>query len=258
MPQISKHAIVEPTARLADDVRIGPFSYVGPDVRVGSGCVIDNNVTIVGRTVLGDRTRVFPLAVIGAPAPHENEPGECILGEANAVREHVTIYSGIDSPTRIGNHNLIMIASQIGSGAIIGDHGIFDNYVQIGPHSYVEDYVRMSGFAAVGPGVKVGAYCFIAGYTRVDDDTPPYAMIQGFPVRVRGVNTRNLQVCGFGQSDIHALKAAFRELFNGRGSDVNEQVLQRMEADVDLNQHVRRLTKAIRSALETAGERSDD
>ena len=257
MPKISPKAIVESSAEPADDVVVGPFCYIGPDVRIGPGCVIDNNVTVVGRTTLGSRTRVFPLAVIGAAAPHETVPGECILGEANAIREHVTIYAGIDSPTRIGNDNLIMIASQIGSGAILGDHGIFDNYSQIGPHAYIEDYVRMSGYAAVAPGVKVGGYSFVAGYASVDRDAPPYAMLQGLPVRVRGANTRNLKACGFGERDIHALKAAFRELFNGPAGEVNVKALKRIEADRDANGHVRKLAKAVRDGLDSQGEPAD-
>lgn len=248
MPEISPKAIVEPAAVLADDARVGPFAYVGPDVRIAPGCVIENNATVVGRTALGSRTRVFPMAVVGAPAPGEDAPGECFLGEANAVREHVTIYAGIDSATRIGNHNLIMIASQIGSGAVIGDHGIFDNCSQIGAQADIEDYVRTSGFAAVLPGAKVGAYSFIAAYAGVVRDAPPYAMLQGFPVRVRGVNTRNLKACGFGEDDIHALKAAFRELFNGRAGEVNARALKRLAADPDTNPHVRKLVRALREA----------
>ena len=64
MPEISKQAIVEKGAKIADDVKIGPFTYIGPHVKIGPGCIIQNNVTIAGRTTLGDRNRVFPMAVI--------------------------------------------------------------------------------------------------------------------------------------------------------------------------------------------------
>jgi len=249
MPEISPNAIVEDTAALAGDVRVGPFSYVGPDVRIAPGCVIENNATVVGRTTLGAGTHVFPMAVVGAPPAGDAPAGECLLGEANAVREHVTIFAGTGRPTRIGNHNLIMIASQIGAGAQIGDHGIFDNCTQIGPGATIEDYVRMSGFASVGPEVGVGAYSFVAGYAGVKADAPPYAMLQGFPVRVRGVNSRNLKACGFGEDDIHALKGAFRELFNGRSSEVNRGAMKRMAGDGDLNPYVRKLVGAVAAAL---------
>jgi UDP-N-acetylglucosamine acyltransferase len=253
MPEISPHAIVEPTAEVADDVAIGPFCYVGPRVRIGSGCRIANNVTLLGHTTLGQRTEVFPMSVIGAAPPGAGEAdGQCVLGEANAIREHVTIYAGADKPTRIGNHNLIMIASQIDPGAQLGDHGIFDNCTKIGASAIIEDYVRMSGFAAVADGARVGAYSFVAGYAGVQNDAPPYAMLQGFPVRVRGLNTRNLKACGFGEQDIHALKAAFRELFNGRGVEVKRDALDRLAREANVNPYVRKLTDALKAAAAKA------
>ena len=254
MPEISPHAIIEPTAEIADDVKIGPFSYVGPNVRIGPGSRIANNVTIQGRTTLGQRTTVFPMSVIGSAATDADaEAPVCVLGEANAIREHVTIWGGVEKPTIIGNHNLIMISSQVGAGATLGDHGIFDNCTKIGAGAVIEDYVRMSGFAAVADGVNVGAYAFVAGYAGVISNSPPYAMLQGYPVRVRGLNTRNLKACGFGEQSIHALKSAFRELFNGRGQEVKLDVLKRLAGDPKTNQYVRRLTDALQAALHKAG-----
>lgn len=249
MARISPNAIVSETAELADDVTVGPFCYIGPDVRIGPGCRIDNNATILGRTTLGAGTQVFPMAVVGA-SPAVGEEGQCVIGDANAIREHVTICAGAGEPTRIGNHNLLMIASQVGAGAAIGDHGIFDNYSQIGAGSVIEDYVRTSGFASVAEGVRLGAYSFVAGYGGVLRDAPPYAMLQGCPVRVRGVNSRNLKACGFGREDIHALKGAFRELFNGHGIEINAKVLERLSGDKKLNPYVRRLIEAVEAGRE--------
>lgn len=257
MPNISPHAIVDPKAELAGDVTVGPFTAIGPHVRVEAGCRIAGNVTLVGRTTLGAGTRVYPMSVIGAPAPAcEDESGECILGEANAIREHVTICAGRPGqPTNIGNHNLIMIACSIGPGAQVGNQGIFDNLSAINGGAFIEDYVRMSGCATVAGGVRVGAYSFIAGYTLVENDAPPYAMLQGTPVRVRGINSRNLKACGFGESDIHALKAAFRDLYDGGSSQVDAKALAKLEKARDLNAYVRRLVESLRAAERQAAQR---
>ncbi len=254
MAEISPHAIVEPTAEVAEDVTIGPFCYIGPKVRIYPGCRIANNVTLLGQTTLGQRTEVFPMSVIGAAERGADETqGQCVLGEANVVREHVTIYAGLEEPTRIGNHNLIMIASQIGPAARLGDHGIFDNCTKIGARAVIEDYVRMSGFAAAGHGSRVGAYSFVAGYAGIDNDAPPFAMLQGYPVRVRGLNTRNLKACGFGERDIHELKAAFRELFNGRSPEVNREALARLANDANAGPHIRKLADALQAGLDKVG-----
>ena len=243
MPQISRYAVAESGAHLAEDVQVGPFAYVGPEVVLGPGCVLDAGATVTGRTSLGAKCRVFPMAVVGA-APEGSPVGQCVMGEANTIREHVTVCGGAEEPTRIGNDNLIMIGCLIGPGVIIGDHGIFTNYTHVSGPSVIEDYVRTSAFTTVLPGARVGAYSFLAGYTGIEGTAPPFAMLQGYPYRVRGVNTENLRRCGFGDDDIRALKEAFRQLFNGTAGRPEEKLIRKMLAQKDLNPHVRRMIES--------------
>jgi UDP-N-acetylglucosamine acyltransferase len=243
MPRISPQAIIEKGAELADDVTVGPFSYVGPHVRVGAGTVIENNVSIVGHTVLGRNNHVFPMCVIGAGADAAPE-GACVIGDANALREHVTICCGKE-PTRVGRDNLIMVDSHVGPGAVVGDHCILANCTHVGAGGRVEDYVGTSAFIVVEPGAKVGSYTFVAGFAGVDRDAPPFAIIEGFPFRVRGVNTRHLKRCGFGEEDIGALKQAFHEIFNGEDLHPNEAAVQKIARAPRPNQHVSRLLDAL-------------
>ncbi len=37
MPKISPLAVVDPKATIADDVEVGPFCVIGPDVTIGAG-----------------------------------------------------------------------------------------------------------------------------------------------------------------------------------------------------------------------------
>ena len=53
MADIHSSAIVSPEAQLADDVSVGPFCVIGPDVVMDAGCVLHNSVTVEGRTHLG-------------------------------------------------------------------------------------------------------------------------------------------------------------------------------------------------------------
>ena len=262
MSEISSLAVIEEGAVLAEDVCVGPFTYVGPEVRLGPGCVIENNVTLTGKTQLGANNHVSPMAVIGArPVDDDGKPctlsGECIIGEANAIREHTVIYGGRDGPTRIGSDNLIMVGCQIGQGASIGDHEAFANWTSILAGAVIEDYVRTSAFPIVQENIRVGAYTFIGGYTRVDRDAPPYAMILGQPFRVRGVNTHNLRRLGFEQADIRALKRAFRDLYNGAGRGIDRDVLERLLGDPDSPPPVLRLARAAAAGLESAGDPDD-
>ncbi|MBJ7327264.1 MAG: N-acetyltransferase, partial [Chthoniobacterales bacterium] len=42
-------AIVAEGAKLAADVQVGPFSIIGPDVQIGSGCTIGAHVVLEHR-----------------------------------------------------------------------------------------------------------------------------------------------------------------------------------------------------------------
>jgi UDP-N-acetylglucosamine acyltransferase len=245
MTRISPQAIVEKGAQLADDVTVGPFSYVGAHVRVGAGSTVGNNVSLVGHTVLGRNNHVFPLCMIGAGADAHGEGG-VVIGDANALREHVTIYGGRKEPTRIGGDNLVMVDCHLGAGAVVGDHCIFANCTHVGEGGKVEDYVRTSAFATIEPGARVGAYTFIAGFTGIDRDAPPFAMVQGFPFRVRGVNTQNLKRCGFGEEDIQALKQAFHEIYSGEDGHPNEEAIAKIARSPKVNPHVLKFLETVR------------
>jgi len=258
MADISPYSIVEKGAKIARNVRIGPFCYIGPNVSIGAGTVIESNVTIVGATEIGEQNRVFPMAVIGTTHEGDDVKGRCVIGNANSIREHVAVYAGAGrKPTKIGQNNLVMIASQVGSGATLGDHGIFANCTHIAPGAIIEDYVRTSAFTFVGRDVTVGAYTFVAGFVQVDHDAPPYAMLQGSPYRVRGVNSHNLKACGFGEADIRELKRVFRDLFNGEGN-LDEEVLARLRKDRKANSYVKTLLKYFTNTNTPPRESDDD
>jgi len=62
---IDPRAIVDPAARLADDVEVGPFSIIGPDVEIGEGTVIGPHVIVRGPTRIGKNNKIFQFASIG-------------------------------------------------------------------------------------------------------------------------------------------------------------------------------------------------
>jgi UDP-N-acetylglucosamine acyltransferase len=246
MPKVSPQATVEKGAQLAADVVVGPFSYVGPQARIGAGCVIESNVTIIGPVVLGRKNHVFPMCVIGA-GDDSGERGSITLGDGNSIREHVTICGGAGAATTIGRDTLIMIESHVGAGAVVGDHCIFANCTHVGPGAKIEDYVGSSAFASVEPGIRVGAYTFIAGFTGIDRDAPPYAIVWGYPYRVRGVNTQKLKRCGFDDEDIQALKQAFHQIFNGGDDGAVEKAIQQLPRTLAANPRVQTLLEALRN-----------
>ena len=64
-PVISKLADVDPRAEIGGGVVIGPFCVVGPNVRIGAGTRLLNNVSVLGHVTMGRECVVHPGAVVG-------------------------------------------------------------------------------------------------------------------------------------------------------------------------------------------------
>ena len=114
MSLIDPRAIIDPAARLADDVQVGPWSIIGPDVEIGEGTVIASHVVIKGPTRIGRHNRIYQFSSVGEDTPdlkYKGEPTRLVIGDHNVIREGVTIHRGTvqdRSETTIGDHNLIM------------------------------------------------------------------------------------------------------------------------------------------------------
>ena len=46
MSLIDPRAIIDPSAKLAADVQVGPWSIIGPDVEIGEGTVVGPHVAV--------------------------------------------------------------------------------------------------------------------------------------------------------------------------------------------------------------------
>ena len=62
---IAKTAIIDPTAKLADNVKVGDYTVIGPDVEIGTGTEIASHVVLHGPMKIGKGNRIFPFAFLG-------------------------------------------------------------------------------------------------------------------------------------------------------------------------------------------------
>jgi UDP-N-acetylglucosamine acyltransferase len=217
-----ENVYIHPTAEIGLDVELGPFSYVGPNCRIGDGTRLHNNVTIVQNTVLGAENEIFPGAVLGAIPQDKKYQGEeswVILGDRNVIRECVTINCGTllgGGVTKLGHRNLIMASCHIAHDCILEDDITMANNVLLGGHVRVERYASFGGLAAVHHYVSVGQHAFVGGLARVTQDVPPFLLVEGNPVRVWSINKVGLKRAGVSAESMKALKEAHRMLFRSR------------------------------------------
>ncbi len=59
------NAWIDPRATIEDEVEIGPFCVIGPDVTIRRGTRLLNNVTLMGNVTLGQDNTIYPNCVIG-------------------------------------------------------------------------------------------------------------------------------------------------------------------------------------------------
>jgi UDP-N-acetylglucosamine acyltransferase len=220
--EIHETAVVDPKAKIAKDVKIGPYCVIGPRVKIGEGNILFNHVSVVGNTTIGKNNKIYMNAVIGTwpqDISFSSTDTEVKIGDNNVIREFVTIHCGthkVDRVTRIGNNNYLMAYSHIAHDCEIGNGVILANGVQLGGHVKIEDCANVGGLAALHHFVTVGRLAFIGGLTRVVRDAPPFMTVEGNPSKVRCVNIVGCSRNGISSKAITSLKEAYRMLFRSQ------------------------------------------
>ncbi len=153
-PAASVHetAVVDRGARLGAGARIWHFCHVMPGARIGSRCVLGQNV-FVGRHVS--------------------------IGEGTKIQNNVSVYEGV----RIGRWCFVgpsaVFTNVKTPRAEVERRG---KYVA----TLVRDGATIGANATIVCGVTVGRYAVVGAGSVVTGDVPEHAVVYGVPARVRG------------------------------------------------------------------------
>ncbi len=219
MTTIHATAVVHPQARLAADVRVGPYTVIDAQVELEAGCVVGAHVVLTGRTKIGRDNRIFPFSSVGDEPQDKKYKGEDTaleIGDGNTIREFCSLNRGTVQDagvTRIGNGNLFMAYCHVAHDCVIGDQTVFANNTQLGGHVHVGDYAVLGGFTGVHQFCHVGAHCMTSVGSAVLQDLPPYVLAQGDPAKPHGINSRGLRRRGFSDAAVLNIKRAFKTLY---------------------------------------------
>lgn len=212
-------ALVSADAHVADGVKIGAYTVVGPQVEIGAGCEIGSHVQMKGPTTLGPNNRVYSFASIGDDPQDKKYAGEdtrLTIGAGNMIREYTTINRGTaqdEGVTRVGDNNWIMAYCHIAHDCRVANDVIMVNGASLSGHVRVDDFVMLSAFCAIHQFCRIGAHSFVGAYAGVSKDVPPYLMLFGTPPKPRGINAEGLQRRDFTPQQIKNLKEAYRILY---------------------------------------------
>lgn len=174
---IHASAVIAASARLGNNVSIGPNVVIGEHCELGdgceigantvisdhcvlgSGCILRANVTLYHDVVLGERVQIHSGTVIGADgfgfAPEKG-------------RWHKIAQLG---GVRIGNDVEIGANTCIDRGAlgdtVIGDNVILDNLIQIAHNVKVGEGTAMAACSGIAGSTVIGKHCTFGGNAGV-------------------------------------------------------------------------------------------
>lgn len=239
MTLIHSTAIVDPQAELDPTVSVGPYAVIGPHVRVGTGTTIGAHCVIEGRTTIGRDNRIFQFASLGAvpqDKKYAGEPTELVIGDRNVIREFCTFNIGVPGAggvTRVGHDNWIMAYTHIAHDCRVDDHTTLSNNTTLAGHVHLADWVTVGGLTGIHQFVSVGAHAMLGFASAVTQDVPPFMLVDGNPLAVRGFNVIGLRRREFSPARIAAVKQMHRLLYRqGKTLDEARTAIEALAADM--------------------------
>jgi UDP-N-acetylglucosamine acyltransferase len=214
---IDQRAIVAKGAKIASDVKVGPYAIIGENVVIGEGSWIGPHAVIEGKTKIGKNNQIFQFASIGAIPQDKKYHGEDTvleIGDNNIFREFCTINLGTvqgGGITKIGNGNLFMNYVHVAHDCIIGNETVFSNNASLAGHIIFGDHGIFGGFAKVAQFIRIGAYSFLVGGSDIGKDILPYVIAGGnlSTAKLYGLNLIGLKRQNFSEKTLQNLKKAY-------------------------------------------------
>lgn len=179
---IHPSAVIDETATIGNNSKIGAGCYIGPNVKIGDNAIIYPNVTILDECSIGNRSIIWSGTVVRE---------RCHIGNDCIIHPNATIGAdgfgfrpcperGLVKIPQIGN---VIIGNGVEIGAnscvdrgkfsstVLGDGCKIDNLVQIGHNSKLGKFCIMAGNSGLAGSVTLGNGVIIGGSASIKDHT---------------------------------------------------------------------------------------
>ena len=254
---IDARAVVSGQAHLHRDVTVGPYSIIGPDVKIGPGTRVESHVVLKGPCVIGKDNRIFQFASIGDDPQDKKYAGEVtqlVIGDRNTIREYCTINRGTvqgGGTTRVGDDNWIMAYVHIAHDCVVGNQTVLANNTTLAGHVHVGDRAVLGGFTGVHQYCRIGAHALTGIFTAVTKDIPAYVTAAGRPAVPRGINAEGLRRRGFDSAGIGRVRAAYRTIYRQglKLDDALEILRRRAESEEEVRVLLDSITQSSRGLI---------
>ncbi len=237
---IHNTALIDSKSKIFKNVKIGPYSIIGPNVEIGEGTEIQSHVIIIGNTKIGKNNKIYPYASIGndpQDLKYQGEETKIEIGDNNKIREYVTINPGTKGGgglTSVGNNCLFMVSAHIAHDCFVGNNVILANNVPLGGHAHIDDHAIIGGNSAVQQFTRIGKSAMIGGMCGVVRDIIPYGIAHGNRSVLQGLNLIGLRRKNIENKNIKLLSEAYKEIFKNENLTENLKNLSKDFKDNEL------------------------
>jgi len=247
---IHKTSIVDKNAKISQNVEIGPYCIIGPEVEIGTNTLLHSHVNIIGNTKIGNDNEIYSFSSIGTPPQdlkYKGEKNSLIIGSNNKFREYVNINPGTEQGggiTIIGDNNLFMVYCHVAHDCKISDGIVLANNVQVGGHVSIEQNAIVGGSCAIHQFSRIGESAMIGGMTGVLSDVIPFGLSMGNRNNLMGLNIIGLRRSKVSNDNIKKIQLAYEIIF--KTSSFRENIEQ-LNNDLKNNEFVKKIINFINS-----------
>lgn len=186
---------ISPKARIAEDVDIKSFVYIGDNVTIGRGCVI-NEGCVIDNAIISERTVLQPGVKVGSDAlgglkdsdgkwhdrPHF---GLVEIGSNVRIEDNVVINRGYLRNTILSDNVRVGTMTWIGNGAYISEGVILGQSVTVAGSVTIGENTSIWGNAALRDGIVIGKDSVIGMGAVVIADVPDGELWVGNPAEFK-------------------------------------------------------------------------
>lgn len=217
---IHSTAIIDPSAKLGSNVRVGPYAVIAGDVSIGDDTIIGPHAVLHPFTTLGRGCSVHAHAVLGdLPQDLAFKPENrsfVKIGDGVTIREHVTIHRGTkpDTVTEVGDGCFLMAGAHLAHNVRLGRRVLMANNALLAGYVEVGDGAFISGGAVVHQFTRIGRLALLSGLSGIGKDVPPFCICHGVTRNeVAGLNVVGLRRAGIDATARKQIKRAFDLLY---------------------------------------------
>ena len=166
--------MVDPSARLAENVALGESCVIEAGVTIGAGSVIGHHAVICRDTQIGENVRVDAFACVGKLPMQAKNSAVTVqkplpparVGDGSLIGTSAVVYRGavLEEGCLAADFAVIREESSVGAFTIVGKGATIENRCQVGARTKIQTNAYITAYSVIGD------HCFIGSCVVTSND----------------------------------------------------------------------------------------